>query len=86
MTGRVIYGNREALETTASGVEGILCRSLGDRYFFRVTVANGEFTDYELLHDDLKITISPDALASFYTRDDASFLDHQSSVLNLKSI
>jgi hypothetical protein len=86
MTGRVIYGNREALETKANGVEGVLCRSLGGRYFFRVATANGEFTDYQLLHDDLKITISSDQLASFYTRSDANFLDHGSSVLKLKSV
>ena len=82
---QVIYGNSLAIETNASGMRGLLCKSVDGKYFFRVTQTNGEFLDFDLRHDDLEVTIASDALASFYTAEDFAVLDHTSTVLGLKA-
>ena len=86
MVKSVIYGNSETKEANASGVAGMLCRSLNGTYFLRVTTSNGEIQDYDLLHSDLAIKIDKDALASFYVGDGMAVLDHSSAVLGLKVI
>ncbi len=80
------YGNHEAEEIPAAGTTGFLCRSALGGYFFRVYKPDGEFSDYELRHDDLQVTISNEAMASFYQFDDAQVLDYASSVLGLRKI
>lgn len=66
----------------ANGASGVLCRSAVDgSYFFRVYDADHNFIDYLLIHDDLSVTISKDALASFYRSGDEPFLDHSPEVL-----
>ncbi len=45
-------------------------------FTFRVYHQNGEFSDYDLNHDDLAITIAADALASFYAFGECRVLDH----------
>lgn len=52
------YGKVNAQVENAAGVSGILIRS-GAQYVFRVPTSDGsqEFTDYELRHDDLSVTI-----------------------------
>jgi hypothetical protein len=77
-------GQHTAQVRSANGAEGILCRSAVDgRYFFRMYEEAGSFTDYELRHDDLAVTISLDALASFYQIGDEHILDHSPEVLGL---
>jgi hypothetical protein len=67
---------------SAKGVSGMLCRSAVDGgYFFRVYAADHTFTEYALMHDDLAVTISKDALASFYRIGEAHILDHSPAVL-----
>ena len=66
----------------ANGVNGVLCRSAVDGgYFFRVYSTDHTFTDDALMHDDLEVTISKDALASFYRIGEAHILDHSPAVL-----
>ncbi|BBI63870.1 hypothetical protein HSBAA_51760 [Vreelandella sulfidaeris] len=84
MTSIYSYRGSEAEEEKASGVPGILCRDSAGSYFFRVYHSDTSFTDYDLLHDDLSVTISPDALASFYKVNGHNFLDHSPEVLGLK--
>jgi len=84
MTGTYRYANSRAEEETASGVSGVLCRDSEGSYFFRVYHFDKSFTDYELRHDDLPVTIAQDALASFYRLHDHSVLDHSPQVLGLK--
>jgi hypothetical protein len=86
MTKSVIYGKNAAIEVKANGVTGILCRSFDAKYFFRVKAGDGTFQDYDLRHDDLEVTISPNELASFYTIGDLKVLDHASEVLGLKQV
>jgi len=84
MTGTFRYKNSRAEEESASGVSGVLCRDAEGRVFFRVYHVDGSFTDYELRHDDLPVTISQDALASFYRVHDHNVLDHSPQVLGLE--
>ncbi len=74
-------------EKNAAGVSGILCRSINGQYFFRICHGDGTFDDYDLMHDDLSVTIDADALASFYEgENDVKFLDHSSEVFGWEKI
>lgn len=84
MTGTYRYANSRAEEEPASGVSGVLCRGSEGSYFFRVYHSGESFTDYELRHDDLPVTIDQDALASFYRLHDHNVLDHSPQVLGLE--
>jgi hypothetical protein len=70
--------------TSANGVTGILCSSLGGGYFFRVYDHDANtFLDYELAHVDLQVTINDDD-ASFYDGDGVLMLDHNPLTLGIK--
>jgi len=84
MCEKFIYAGKETEVTSAEKTKGILIRS-GRNYFFRVYQNDGEFTDYDISHDELSITIDTDAMASFYTDGKNFVLDHSPSVLGLKS-
>ncbi|HED33072.1 MAG TPA: hypothetical protein ENJ08_02490 [Gammaproteobacteria bacterium] len=84
MTSKYIYAGKPSDVKSASGVSGMLLRSFNGRYFFRVQHNEHDFTDYELMHDDLYITIDKDELASFYTCGDSHSLDHSPQVLRLR--
>ena len=77
----VRYGNAKAECTPAAGVRGVLCRRLNGDYFFRVYAEDHSFIDYELRHDDLEVTITEGALASFYRIGNDYILDHSPEVL-----
>ena len=78
------YGGKKAEVENASGISGILCKSYGGSYFFRVYHQDKSFSDYDLVHDDLPITIDQNALASFYTFGEDQVLDHSPQVLGLE--
>jgi len=78
------YGAEKAEVINASGVSGVLCRNSDGDYFFRVYHQDKSFSDYDLLHNDLSITIDQDALASFYAIGKRKTLDHSPQVLGLK--
>ena len=80
---RYIYGKHVAEVTDANGVQGFLLRSIDGSFFFRVYSENKDFIDYEILHNDLEVTITPDALAAFYKFKDRMILDHSPQVLGL---
>ena len=84
MAGTYSYANSRAEEESASGVSGVLCRDSEGSYFFRVYHSDRSFTDYQLRHDDLPVTIGQDALASFYRLHDHNVLDHSPQVLGLE--
>jgi hypothetical protein len=46
--------------------------------------AGGAFKERELRHDDLAVSIAPDAPAAFYEVEDAAVLDHSAQVLGLR--
>ncbi len=82
----VRYGTSAANASSAAGVTGFLLKRIDGVFFFRVYAAGGAFTDYDIRHDDLEVTISPDALASFYEIGDRRLLDHSPEVLGLKNV
>lgn len=85
MSEKYRYGNKVAEVSDAGGVRGFLLRSGVDlSFFFRVYREDGEFTDYEIRHHDLEVTIAPDALAAFYKIGDRLILDHSPEVLGLE--
>ena len=81
----VRYGALAATVSPAAGVTGFILKRMDGSFFFRVYGTSGDFTDYDIRHDDLEVTISPDALASFYQVGDRLLLDHSPEVLGLKS-
>lgn len=80
---RVRYGGVLVEAEPAEGVAGTLCRSLDGTHFFRVATSPTAFIDYELRHDDLAVTIAPDAMASLYRGGDLQVLDHAPTVLGI---
>lgn len=79
------YANARCQVRAADGVSGFL-HSSADGYFFRVYDKSGAFTDYQLLHDDLEVTIAHGALASFYANEAIAVLDHSPAVLGLTAV
>lgn len=65
----------------ANGTSGFLLRTL-DHIVFRVYGAPGEFTDYDLRHSDLCVTIA-DSDAAFYIGPQTSVLDNGPITLGL---
>ena len=83
MKKKYVYGGRACDVTPAGGVNGVLIRS-GSELLFRVYGSEGSFTDYDILHDDLSVTIDLTELASFYSCGEYHSLDHSPHVLGLK--
>ena len=65
----------------ARGTEGFLIKVLDD-FVFRVYHENGEFTDYDIAHSDMAITIA-DSDAWFYEKsdDNTAVIDHSPQTL-----
>lgn len=81
-----LYGGKPAATRTAAGIKGALIRTLDGAMAFRVYHDRKRFTDYEIRHDDLSVTIDADALASFYKVGERDILDHSPQVLGLKKV
>ena len=71
------------MKLRAEGVEGQLIYTGAGVYVFRVYTDNYEFTDYDLLHSDLSVTIT-DRDATFYSDDQGNRLDHTPETLGIK--
>ena len=67
--------------TPANGVTGHLLRS-GSDVVFRVYDENHQFTDYDLTHSDLCVTIT-DEDAAFYSKPRSDRLDHSPATLGI---
>lgn len=86
MTSRYLYGGKPAETEPAAGVRGVLIRTLDGLMMFRVYHDHERFTDYEIRHDDLSVTIDPEELATFYKVEGYDVLDHSPEVLGLKTL
>ena len=86
MNDEYLYGQVPAEVRSAAGVKGVLIRTLDGALVFRVYHDREHFTDYEIRHDDLSVTIDTDALASFYKVGERDILDHSPQVLGLKKV
>jgi hypothetical protein len=71
------------MKLSAHGVEGQLIYIDSGKYMFRVYTDNFEFTDYDLLHCDLSVTIT-DEDATFYSDDRGNRLDHSPATLGVE--
>jgi len=83
---RVLYGELPAEVRSAAGVKGVLIRTVDGATVFRVYDGRERFTDYEIRHDDLSVTIDADELAAFYKVGERDILDHGPQVLGLRKI
>lgn len=90
MKHKYLYGGQPAEAESAAGVKGVLIRTVNGAMAFRVYHDDGRFTDYEIRHDDLSVTIDNDALAAFYKAcpraggdGEDHILDHSPQVLGL---
>ena len=81
----VYVGNIKAMtkSRSANGTTGILIRISNGTYCFRVYNKDHTFTDYDLLHNDLCITIK-DKDAFFYRDANGNSLDHSPATLGIK--
>jgi len=86
MSGKYLYGEQPAEVESAVGVKGVLIRALDGALMFRVYHDREQFTDYEIRHDDLSVTIDAEELAAFYKVGERDILDHSPQVLGLKKI
>jgi hypothetical protein len=69
---------------SANGVQGQLIYCGDGQYRFRVYTETFEFTDYDLLHYDLSVTIT-DWDASLYSDENGDRLDHSPATLGLQN-
>ena len=69
--------------TPANGVTGHLLRT-GHDVIFRVYSENHQFTDYDLTHSDLCVTIT-DEDAAFYSELKSDRLNHSPQTLGIKN-
>lgn len=83
---RFLYGELPAEVRPAAGVKGVLIRTVDGAMLFRVHEGREPFTDYEIRHDDLSVTIDADELAAFYKVGERDILDHGPQVLGLRKI
>ncbi len=86
MSDKYLYGKMPAEAEPADGVKGVLIRARDGTMMFRVYHDNKGFTDYEIRHDDLSVTIDNDALAAFYSIGERNILDHSPRVLGLEKV
>ncbi len=86
MSGKYLYGKTLAEVRPADGIKGVLIRAPDGALMFRVYHDRKRFTDYDIRHDDLSVTIDKDALAAFYEVGEDYILDHSPQVLDLKKI
>ena len=69
----------------AKGTKGMLLYTMNDEYVFRVYREDHTFTDYDILHCDLELTIN-DEDATFYEFEDGiSILDHSFVISNIEA-
>jgi len=67
----------------ANKTTGYLIR-VGDDFMFRVYDAEHNFTDYEIYHYDMQVTIC-DTDAYFYKNGDLDFIDYSPQTLGINN-
>ena len=61
---------------SAEGTKGFLLYIMNNVYVFRVYNEDHTFTDYDLLHSDLEVTINGDDATFYEFEDGTNALDH----------
>lgn len=80
------YCDKIAEVNDADRVHGTIIRTFDGGYAFRIYHDQNTFTDYEIRHDDLKVTIDAEAMAAFYKVGEYHVLDHSPRVLGLERV
>ncbi len=86
MDDKYIYSGKAVEVERAAGISGVLIKDTDGGFVFRVYQEDGIFTDYDIRHDELAVTIAEDELATFYKIGDRSVLDHSPQVLGLRKV
>lgn len=86
MSNKYLYGGKAAEIKPAAGIAGVLIKDAKGGFAFRVYHEDGTFTDYDIRHDELSVTIDAAELASFYQIGDRFVLDHSPQVLGLEKV
>jgi len=60
----------------AKGMKGIILYTFNNQYVFRVYKEDHTFTDYDILHCDLDVTIDSDDATFYEFEDGRNILDH----------
>jgi hypothetical protein len=81
-----MYGGTPVRMRSAAGVKGGLVRTVDSQILFRLYHDAERFTDYEIRHPDLSVTIDETELAAFYTGEKGNLLDHSPEVLGLERV
>lgn len=86
MNDKYNYGRKVATVKKAEGISGDLIKDIEGNFVFRVYGKEGSFTDYDIRHGELAVTIAEDELAAFYVFDNRCALDHSPQVLGLEKV
>ena len=65
---------------SANGVTGCLL-PIGEVWVFRVYTQDGEYTDYDIFHSDLSVTINDEDAYFYERRSGEPYLDHSPATL-----
>lgn len=68
------------MQISANGMSGVLL-PIGGSMVFRVYEPNGEFTDYDIYHSDLTVTINDEDAYFYMGKDGEPYLDHSPATL-----
>jgi hypothetical protein len=68
------------MQISANGISGVLL-PIGGSMVFRVYEPNGEFTDYDIYHSDLTVTINDEDAYFYIGKDGVPYLDHSPATL-----
>lgn len=66
-------------------LRGVLCRDADGEYFFRHYTKDGEFVDYNILADEIEMTINDSNITSKKLDNDVMILDYTEEILGKKN-
>ena len=69
---------------SAEGTRGFLLYAMNNVYVFRVYNEDHTFTDYDLIHSDLEVTINGDDATFYEFEDGTAALDHSYEMSNIE--
>ena len=70
-----------SIQKPAKGTKGIILLTFNNQYVFRVYKEDHTFTDYDILHCDLDVTIDSDDATFYEFEDGTNALDHSYEVM-----
>ncbi len=76
------YNEQNVVVSPAAGATGTIICTFGGGCLFRVYHNQEDFTDYEIRHDELPVTIEEGALPAFYECSGRNILDHSHRFLD----